>query len=601
MTGAPALEPKGLLVHFAAEGGEIRKIYDLARLPLSRELQDAFAEGFRELTGPSGSRRTASSADSALRLMRKFAVFLSELDYPPTAIEDLAGHHADAARLRFGSQWMDMRSTLRAAFLGRGGVSPTFQQKLLEPFVAPRVSDPVHSYSFEEHRLVMRAARQAVQAAYERVVAAHARVEAFRNGRVPDGPTEYATLSFQRRVLDHGYPKKDSVSRTERDAFTKLGIHREPLARELFLTVAEMGALVTLMVGITGENLSQVLTLPARHHRADRQDGIETPVTLSRASKPRRGAAESEMTIALTGSPTWEDEDIGAEERPVDGSSRMVDLRSAFGVHSAAEIMCRDARRLAASDRLIVGFGRTNREDSFRPVTEGHVFAWYKTLNIVDSSGQPVRPDSRRLRRTFVEAKQKPVAHSIATFVNTYLLRDRGNIGEYQRIVSRVLSKEVARAKTAVTRIITASTVELASSDPEAAAVLVGTDPGTLGKALSGDLDTVMTSCLDNTHSPFSPAGSPCGASFMLCLGCPNARAEPRHLPVQLLVFHELEARRREIEPIEWATKFAIHHARLQNLFNQFPDAIVNAARGTETEDDTALVRRFLGRELDVK
>ena len=87
----------------------------------------------------------------------------------------------------------------------------------------------------------------------------------------------------------------------------------------------------------------------------------------------------------------------------------------------------------------------------------------------------------------------------------------------------------------------------------------------------------------------------------MLCLGCSNARAEPRHLPIQLLVLAEIEARREEMEALAWATRFALPHARLLYLFAQYPAATVEASRGKETEADKALVARFLGRELDVK
>jgi hypothetical protein len=205
------------------------------------------------------------------------------------------------------------------------------------------------------------------------------------------------------------------------------------------------------------------------------------------------------------------------------------------------------------------------------------------------------------LRRTFIEQKQKPVAQSHATFVDTYLARDRGNIEEYQKVVSRVLDAEVDRAKQAVAQVLSAENVMLAQSDLQRAAIIAKTDPETLTRALAGELDTVMNSCVDHEHSPYSPPGSPCGASFMLCLGCPNARAEPRHLPVQLLVLAAIEARRDEMEAIAWATRFAVPHARLLDLFAQFPMDTVDAARGRETEADKALVRRFLGRELDVK
>ena len=46
-----------------------------------------------------------------------------------------------------------------------------------------------------------------------------------------------------------------------------------------------------------------------------------------------------------------------------------------------------------------------------------------------------------------------------------------------------------------------------------------------------GTLDTATGACLDFTHSPFSPPGQPCTASFLDCLACRNAVATRRHLP----------------------------------------------------------------------
>jgi hypothetical protein len=45
-----------------------------------------------------------------------------------------------------------------------------------------------------------------------------------------------------------------------------------------------------------------------------------------------------------------------------------------------------------------------------------------------------------RVRRTFLELHQKPVAHTRRTLANNYLLRERGNITEYQQVVADVLT-----------------------------------------------------------------------------------------------------------------------------------------------------------------
>jgi hypothetical protein len=126
-----------------------------------------------------------------------------------------------------------------------------------------------------------------------------------------------------------------------------------------------------------------------------------------------------------------------------------------------------------------------------------------------------------RLRLTSTELHQKPVAHSERTLANEYLLRNRGNITEYQRIVAKVLEEQVNQAKTrAALRTLTGEEVEQARADAKAVAARHGLDAVTLTRMIDGQLDTVMNACGDHRASPYSRPGQPCQASFMLCLGC---------------------------------------------------------------------------------
>jgi hypothetical protein len=50
-----------------------------------------------------------------------------------------------------------------------------------------------------------------------------------------------------------------------------------------------------------------------------------------------------------------------------------------------------------------------------------------------------------RLRHTHLELHQRPVAHTERTLANDYLLRHRGDIAEYQRLVADVLARKSPR------------------------------------------------------------------------------------------------------------------------------------------------------------
>ena len=125
------------------------------------------------------------------------------------------------------------------------------------------------------------------------------------------------------------------------------------------------------------------------------------------------------------------------------------------------------------------------------------------------------------------------------------------------------------------------------------------TDWTSSGSRARRPLDTVLVGCTDNLNSPHSRAGEPCTASFLLCLSCPNARATPAHLPVQVLTADMLTARRGQMTPLDWAQRFADPATRLGDLLARYTSAAIGDARQAATTTDRDLVERFLRRELD--
>jgi hypothetical protein len=345
-----------LLIKVIAEGTGDEGTFDFSTFPVGAQLQHTFAVGFEWITGPGGSRRTIPSAASAFRDLRIFARSLAAADPAPMKISELRASHVDGLSLFTSTgNYRGSISTLRALFRKTDGVPDVFMRKLLKGVPKHPVIDPVSSYSREEFRLIMRAARETVRSADERIRGARSIVADYRNGVVVPNLVLQREAAYMSLLMDKGdYPRKGDGHVTSRGL--SAGSRPSDLLRALHLSIEETGALITLLVGLTGQNLAQIVTLPAAHHRADTQLAGATPTALVRASKPRRGPTRSEMTIPLIGIPTWIVPADEAEER-VDNYGR-IDLHSAFGVYMAAMRLGADARRFIGSERLLTFYSR---------------------------------------------------------------------------------------------------------------------------------------------------------------------------------------------------------------------------------------------------
>ncbi|MFK4297671.1 hypothetical protein ABH924_002827 [Arthrobacter sp. GAS37] len=301
-----------------------------------------------------------------------------------------------------------------------------------------------------------------------------------------------------------------------------------------------------------------------------------------------RGPLRSEMDLTLS-----------AARRPLADRD---DYGSAHGVYEIALEFGRDARQYLAYPDLIV-----YHSFSYRLGTPGNL--GYRTPaagefgpleGFPDGDGMPRRVDSRRLRRTFLELHQRPVAQASATLASVYLVRDRTSLSSYQDVVAGALKSEVERIRAEnLDRTLSDEDCRAALHHPAEVAARFGVSEEILGKVLAGRLDTVGSACVDNEHSPYSEHGRPCTASFLLCLTCPCSRSEPRHVPVQALMLTELRARRTEMTPPEWDRRFAPAADRLDDVL-RLQRADVPAEAGRASTEDARLVRALLENELEI-
>lgn len=594
--------------------------FDFTGWPVSLRLRQAFAAAFAERTRPGGRVRTGESAYKTFRTLRGFADYLGDLLTPPTTASQLTPthldgwflprqHHAGAA-IQLG----ELKTSLRKL----DGISDDFRTALAlrNP---PRTKIAAKtSYSRDENQRILNATRVDVRRAAQRIRGNRDLLQRWRDGELDEQPEQ----SYRRgELLDYvdrhqDVPRYTSAGAQPKRWVAALGTVEEHMTA-LHLSGVEAAAFAVLLVGLTGQNKSTILNAPATHHRPDGYTG-HPETAIVELDKPRRGSRRH-MDVPLTSIPSWAGPDPAATTDaagPTRDTSpaQRVDLRSGFGVYTLLHELAAPARDALGSDRLFVfwastgpGVGRGLRTRFDSQLTS----AWAErhdlpiettaTDSTLDDRREQLQITFGRLRLTYNELQQRPVAHTEKTLANEYLARNRGNLVEYQKVVAATLAEQVSKASTRA-RLHTLSETDMAEArtNPARVAARHGMDTTTLQRMLAGELDTVLGACVDHTNSPHATTGQPCRASFMLCLSCPCARALPAHLPLQVLVHDALVDRKSAVTPLRWAQRFALPHAQLADLLDRAGPVAVADARNAATPAQRELAGRFLRRELDL-
>ncbi|MFF9076100.1 hypothetical protein ACF1A9_27990 [Streptomyces sp. NPDC014872] len=603
-----------LLVRAFNKDGSEHQDFDFSVLAMADDLRDALAEAFAKRCGPGGGRTTVASFDKVYRALTQFARYLATLAWPPRHPSHLACEHIDGFydwRGAGGQATADL-GELRNTLLKVEGLTDEMTGRLATPL--PKRPEPQrkNSYSSDELGRIAEAARGDLRAAAKRIRANRDLLARVRAGDLDPGGD--AELGRRLRLLDWverfadvpRQPRKSGKTKGRMESqrwVMKFGTVAE-IVGWLHLSVPETAAGAVLLGVMTGENPEVILKTPAVHHRADGYTG-QTGTAIVDLLKPRR-QRRAHMTLALSEVPDW----ISIPDKPEKLSSRD-ELHTPFGLYVLLHELTTASRALVGGNRLLVNYSKTGGGEAgrgLRPIASAGepINRFGRAHQLMadepDKDGNPVPLDVRLdlLRLTYIELHQKPVAHSEATAATQYLARNRGNISEYRKVVADTLTEEVTKARTRGTvAVMSAADVERARTEPEAVAAEQNLDATVLKRMIAGELDTVMAACTDNTGGRYSTPGQPCRASFMLCLDCECARALPRHLPVQVLVHDRLAERHEQMDPLNWAKRFARPHAQLADLLDEHDETAVDDARADASEADRALVERFLNRELD--
>lgn len=602
-----------LLVRVFAQDGSAYRDYGFETLEVAEGIRFGLATAFARRTAPGAGFTRLPSATSTYRSVVQFSRYLAQLAWPPTEMAHLMPEHLDGFykhRRESVTKASQELANVKLLLAHADGLKDALVGKMKEANPRLPLSEaPKESFSRAEFKRIVDAARSDLRLAAQRIRHNRGLLDGYRQGDLTgEASRRMELLDWVDRFGD--VPRRPTASGPNagaervRDWVSEHGTVDE-IVSWLHLSGLEVTAGAVLLTALTGQNPGVVLATQAAHHRADGHTGA-TATAILPARKPRRGR-RAHLTLVLSQIPDWIT--IPAD---VDELSARDELHTPFGVYALLHELAARSRGLIGSDRLLVGWSGKGGGTAGRGLrtqgTDGWVRKWTLghglTADKATSEGKsvPLRMTLDLIRLTYLELYQKPVAHTEQTLATDYLTRNRGNLAEYQRVVAAALAGEVDKARVrGVMAVLSKADVERAQVDADAVAAEYRVDPVTLSRMIAGELDTVMNACSDNENSPHAPAGEPCQASFMLCLGCPCARALPRHLPVQALVHDRLEARRDELTPLQWTQRFALPHAQLGDLLGQHEELDVEDARANATDVDRALVARFLNRELDLR
>jgi hypothetical protein len=603
-------------VRFVPENpAEQPRVFDFTNWSVSPALREAFAAAFAERTRIGGRVRTVESAVKTWRTLRRFTDYLVGLASSPATPDQLTAAHLRGwflprqQHVGGSIELGELKTTLRQV----KGISAEFLAALDERNPSRVGCAPRRSYSRSENQRILNTARRDIRRTAERIRGNRDLLRRWRAGELDLEPVEVGHLGELFDCVDRhaDVPRSQNRAGAPMRWVSRLGTVEQHIGA-LHLSPLDAAAFAVLLVGLTGQNKSSILAAPAAHHRPDGYAAVGMASAIVELDKPRRGSRRH-MDVPLTSVPSWAappEPDGAPVAQP--GRGGPMDLQSPFGVYMLLHELAASARKILGSDRLLVwwsgsGGGGVGRGLRTR-LHSGPVLAWSREHDLPTDAAAATPGGTEqlvvtlsRLRLTYNELQQRPVAHTDKTLANEYLVRNRGNLAEYQHVVAGTLAEQVTKATTRASfRTLSEQDLAEAREHPARVAARHGMDPATLQRMLAGELDTMLGACIDHTNSPHAPAGQPCGASFMLCLSCPCARAIPAHLPVQVLVHDELERRKAAVTPLRWAQRFVLPHAQLADLLDRAGPAAVADARQAVTAAERQLVDRFLHRELDL-
>lgn len=588
---------EGMTVRFIEESGVRSQVFDFARLPGEPGVQRWLAGAFARRTGPRSGVKRLESACGIYGACRRLAAVLAAADPPPSSPAALTSAHIAAFSLRYAAMPTGRYDliTLRALLREDPDLPEPARAALLNGRLpAPRGDrDRAAAYSDQDWQLIMTAVRGDVRRARDRISAGRSLLARHRAGQLHGGSTQ-ALLGELLEIFDRTgtVPRKPSGDPAAQVSEAG-GV--DTVASSLCLTADEMTAFGLLLAAQTGQNFGTIAAWPAIGYEPG------GPVTLIEQVKPRRGPDREHMVTALEDLPPGLAGVLsaaGPEDRlfrsPLRAYRLLTDLTACSRRHLGT---------LAAFTAFSArggGFIDGMRQD--------HVYVWARNHQFptaavpAEQAGGRPAISVRRIRQTVIETTRHPVAHTRATMNDHYLARSARVRTRSQTVVGDALRSEVAKARDIqAARVFTAAFIGRFRQDPAAAAAEAGMDEAGLRQLIDGDKDTAVTAWADHLSGPYTEPGQPCTASFLACLDCPNARALPRHLPLQLAMTDHLAALRPHLVPALWQARYGPRLGQLQQILGCYTAAERDQARAAITSQQRSFIADVVAGHWDLR
>jgi len=550
-----------IVVH-VSEKGDQRALYDFSRLPVPTALQRSLAALFARQAGPTGPWRSIASSQEAWRLLGSFARWLAALEPPPGDVDQISPATWNQWRVSRAPNVMGDRQVSKVgALLQLDSRLPADTREATLKRVAKRAATE-SAYTPEQFEGIGQTAAASFRAAWQRISDNRRHLDAWRDGQFGEGTRDWVLG----HALDHlartgDVPvyirESDGTRQISGPVMAVLGGFRSEFTwQRLYLSMTEAVSLAALMVISYGWNSTTVSELAVPEVLPDASGA---PVTYRvELEKRRRHAPHRYETRNLA---DWGPNAPGRLiTRAIEATSPARDLLAAHGAPATRLLASHVTTPLLVADRTeLIRLGFADAEIRTWKITTGTT-----ELNM------------RRLRRTVtVLHRREPAQHSQDIHDSVYVLRDPAAREQAAPVIADGVADALAHAWA-----VTEARISRDDHDSQA--------------------DTATANCEDYTHSPFSPHGSPCRASFLLCLACPNAVITPRHLPRLAYLHQALDALRAVLPAGIWNHDWREHHARLAHLKDSaFTPAEWADALHAVSSADRAVIDALLRRGFD--
>ncbi|MFE9806098.1 hypothetical protein [Streptomyces sp. NPDC005548] len=547
------------------------QVYDFRTLPVSDSMRQSLARLFAARCVPSRWTSHYSSRHVWVHL-ETFTEYLAALGDPPTDIEELsAGVWKEWRLSRRNTQMIGYKelTAVRGLLLDDSRLTAAAREAISKRIPPPEVTET--SFEDGEFDAIASAARRMFRSAHLRITQNARHLVDWRTGAFPRDSDDWllgeALDCLARTGMVPSYTRTNSYNRIVYRYIRVLGGERpEDTWQRLFLTRMEAVALGVLLMAEHGWNLSVInrLAVPRATPDAGRDGKRIYRVELE---KHKRGTGRYFETRNLT--------DDGA-----DTPGRLITHALEATVFARAAVH----ELSPGTDRLIVWrTGKTPSVDAPREQKKKSAGVGLFRFGISGSAAKSWAIDAefasspfRRGRRTVnVVHRREPGQNSQNTHDSAYVLTDPQAQAAAVPVIAAAAESVVAKAREVV---FGAEVRETADPD---------------------DLPTATADCHDYENGPFPSPDGGCGASFLMCLACPNARVHPAHHSRLAHLHHALDNLRSVMDSGQWQTDWADAHARLEHLKGLLGDAVWVQALGQVTDADRELINYLLNGDFD--